>query len=421
MKPTSWVEIDLDAVSHNLRAARQVIGDIVPVFAVVKADAYGHGARAIALTALAAGAYGLAVSTVSEGVELRPRLRRFGTPPILVMGPLLPENVDDALENELTPSLWSLEEAQLLEDRARRRGQMVAAHVFVDTGMGTMGLPPHLVPEIFHQAQGFEHTVLEGLYSHFATAFAPDGPFARQQLALFLRIRDQLRQAGFQPPLCHMANSAAALLMPEARLDAVRLGNILYGEHPSGATRSLVELRNPWAWKTTVVSIRNVPSGGSLGYGRDFVATRPVRAAILPVGLADGFMVAAVRPMSTLRHLGRALALDILRFFGRAPSAGQVLIGGQPVPVLGRVAMQTCAVDVSGRPDVRPGTEAQLLARRASVAPWVPRLYAGNMARFLALDGPGPAGAPARVRIRRLAARHQVPPRMARRWRAPKA
>lgn len=421
MKPTSWVEIDLDAIAHNLRAVRQVIGDTVQIFAVVKADAYGHGARAAALTALAGGAYGLAVSTVSEGAELRPRLRRFGTPPILVMGPLLSGDVDDVLEHELTPSLWGLDEAQALEDRARRRGQMVAAHVFVDTGMGTMGLPHHLVLRLFQQARDFEHTVLEGLYSHFATAFAPNSPFAKQQLALFLRILDELREAGFQPPLCHMANSAAALLMPEARLDAVRLGNVLYGEHPSGATRTMVRLRNPWAWKTTVVSIRNVPAGGSLGYGRDFVAARPVRAAILPVGLADGFMVTAVRPMSTWRHLGRALALDVLRFFGHAPAAGQILIGGQPVPVLGRVAMQTCAVDVSGRPDVHPGTEAQLRARRASVAPWVPRLYTGNMARYLALDGPGPAGAPAPVRVRRLAARRQVPPRMARRWRAPKA
>lgn len=421
MRPTSWVEVDLDAIAHNLRAVRQVVGEAVKVFAVVKADAYGHGARAAALTALTSGAHGLAVSAVSEGVELRPRLRRFGTPPILAMGPLLRENVGDVLDHELTPSLWSLEEAQLLEDAARRRGQPVAAHVFVDTGMGTMGLPPHLVLKLFLLAREFQYMVVEGIYSHFATAFAPNGPFARQQLALFLHILEELHEAGFDPPLRHMANSAAALLMPEARLDAVRLGNVLYGEHPSGATRAMVELKNPWAWKTTVVSIRNVPTGGSLGYGRDFIAARPTRAAILPVGLADGFMLAAVRPMSTLRHLGRALALDILRFAGRGPAAGQVLIGGQPCPILGRVAMQTCAVDATARLDVQPGTEALLQARRASVAPWVPRLYTGNMARYLALDGPGPEGAQAPVRVRRLAARRQVPPRMARRWRAPKA
>jgi alanine racemase len=285
------VEIDLQAIVDNAAAVRAVTG--VPLYAVVKADAYGHGAVAVA-TALAQAnaAAGFCVSLVEEGVALR---EAGVTLPILVMGPSQVGGEDDMVAAKLTAVISSDEDLEALVDVAKRRSVAVDAHLKIDTGMGRLGVPAERAAELAVVAARNGIRIV-GLMTHFANADTDEAGDAtsltRAQLAKFVEVDRAVTAAGAPISVRHAANSSAALVFPAARLDLVRCGIALYGNgrwaHPGERDRDTTQVQAAMRLVTAIAQLRRVPIGASVGYGATWRAERESRIAVLPCGYADG-------------------------------------------------------------------------------------------------------------------------------------
>jgi alanine racemase len=338
VRPTR-AEIDLSAIAANVALACRLAGPQTQVMAVVKADAYGHGAVPVAKTALDAGATWLGVATPEEAVPLR----AAGTASrILVLGPITPEQADLVAAQDLDQCVSDLGQVEALDRAARASGRVVALHLKVDTGMGRVGLRPHEARRAAEKIRDLSCVHLVGLMTHFAEAEAEDQAFAREQLARFAEAMRDLAAAGLPRPIRHAANSAGLLFLPEARLDLVRPGIMLYGYHPRGLRRPAEPMLRPaLRLRTEISQIHDVSRGESVSYGRTFVAKRDLRVATLPIGYADG--------------VGRLLS-----------NRGCVLIRGRRVSILGRVCMDMTMMDVTDVPDARVGDEAVLIGRQGA-------------------------------------------------------
>ncbi len=323
----SWVEVDLDAIRHNAGVMRSILAPGCQLMAVVKAQAYGHGAVAVARAALEAGATWLAVARVREGVQLR---AAGIDAPILLLGPMTPSEIPTLVEGELRPILVSLEQAEAMSKVARMARRTVPVHLKVETGMGRYGAPVEEMLRWLPRAARLPGLRLEGLCSHFATADERDGSYAASQLATFRAARERLALAGFRFPLAHMAASAGILGIEASHMDMVRLGLSLYGLYPSAHLESRAPLRPALSLYSEVARLFRVRVGQSVGYGRTFVADREMEAALVPIGYADGL------PRS---HSNR----------------GFMLVNGCRAPLIGRVSMDQCVVEVSGCGAVREG------------------------------------------------------------------
>lgn len=355
-RPTR-AEIDLDCIVYNLRLAREAVGPAVAVMAVVKADAYGHGAVPVARAALAAGAARLGVATLEEARALR---QSGIVAPVLIMGWTPPWQLEAALDLNLTLTLFSAPDALAVAELASRRGRRARIHVKVDTGMGRVGFPagegaPAEIAALC-RLPGLEP---EGIYTHFAASDV-DRAFTLEQLARFHALVRELEAAGITFPVRHAANSGAVWNVPEAHLDMVRLGISLYGYHPAGPAAEVAPeehqvaypaeqpmarppLRPALSWRTAVAQVKEVPPGTSVSYGRAYVTRGWERLATLPVGYADGF--------------NRGLS-----------NRGAVLIDGRRSPVVGRVCMDQIVVSVPAGVEVRQGDEAVLIGRQGGEA-----------------------------------------------------
>ncbi|MCS7179480.1 MAG: alanine racemase [Anaerolineae bacterium] len=332
----TWAEIDLEAIKVNIRSFCRWVGPRVQVIAVVKANAYGHGAVPVARTALEAGASRLAVHRLLEGVELR----QAGIPaPILVMGYVPPDGAEEVIRWGLTPTVTTPEVAQALSARAVAAGVVIPVHIKVDTGMGRFGLLPDEVVPFARALSALPGLRMEGIFTHFCTADSADPAYMRLQFRRFVDVLEGLSGAGISIPLRHACNSAATMRFPEAHLDAVRPGIAIYGLDPSSEWPPVFPLRPAMMLKSRVVRVRTIPPGWGIGYGRTFIPDRPMRVALLPVGYGDGY------------H--RILS-----------NRGAVLLHGQRAPVLGRVSMDQIVVDVSHIPEVREEDVAVLFGRQ---------------------------------------------------------
>jgi alanine racemase len=329
----TWAEIDLDAIAHNVSAYKRHVGPNVEVMAVVKANAYGHGALPVARAALLAGATRLAVHRAIEGAELR---QTGIDAPILVMGYTPPSGAGMVVSRRLTPSLMTSEFAQALSARASALGVSVPVHVKVDTGMSRYGLMPGEVVDFLLAIQKLPGLYLEGLFTHFATADWADLTHTRGQLGVFTDVIQAARSAGVEFPVIHAANSAATMRLSEAHFNAVRPGIGLYGLDPSSEWPPIFELRPALALKSLVGRVRQLPAGAGVSYGRTFITPKPTLAALVPVGYGDGY------------H--RILS-----------NRGSVLIRGQRAPILGRVSMDQFVVDASHIPGVQQDDEVVIL------------------------------------------------------------
>lgn len=336
-RPT-WIEVDRAALTNNVQQIRR-LAPTCRLMAVVKANAYGHGAVAVAQTVLAAGADCCAVATLAEALELRQAGIRA---PILVLGYLPVWQVDEAVRHDVTVTVFDLETVQALDRAARAAGRPAQVHVKVNTGMNRLGLPLQAVGEFLTMLHDFEHVTVEGIFTHFATSDT-DRDFARLQFSRFATLLQELEQAGLRPPVAHAANSAAILTLPETHLDLVRCGIALYGLDPDVEGTPLPpEFRPALSWKAQVAQVSFLQPGDGVSYGREFVAAAPMTVAVLPVGYADGF---PRRPFTW----------------------GSVLIHGEFAPILGRVCMDQCVVDVTAIAEhapVRQGDEAVLIGRQ---------------------------------------------------------
>lgn len=331
--------INLDDIAHNVRQVRRAVGPRVLVMAVVKADAYGHGAVPVARTALAGGADRLAVAIVEEGVALR---EAGIDAPILVMGWTPPGQLALALAHDLDLTVFSPEDARALNDAAARLRRRPRVHIKIDTGMGRLGFRAEsaATTAVVERICRLPALDVEGVYTHFA-ASESDPEFTAQQLEVFGELLAGLRRAGIEFAIRHAANSGAIWGLPPSHLDMVRPGISLYGYHPAGweaaGRPGMPDLRPALTWVTRVAQVREVGPGTSVSYGRTYVTAGWERLATLPVGYADGFSR------------------------GLSGGRGLVLVNGEPVPVVGRVCMDQIVVNVTEAGPVQPGDEVVLL------------------------------------------------------------
>ena len=366
LEPNAWIAVSREALRHNFGAVRSLSaeGQTKPpqVIAVVKANAFGHGAVETARILEEAGADFFAVTTPLEAMELR-EAGIVGR--ILVFLPPLVDQIAPLLEADLDLTVCDAFGADAIAEAASALGKSASVHLKVDTGMGRLGaLPPDalaLAPKIAQTPS----LSLAGVYTHFARALEKDEVATRKQFAVFEKFLGEMARLGINPGLRHCANSAALVRFPEMRLDAVRPGTILYGQYPSGAVPRLRDLRETWRMLAHIVTIRDVPAGSSIGYGGEYVTRRPSRLAVLPIGYADGFTVAPLSASSGWRSLKNWLR----------PSPITVTIRGKRVPVVGRVAMQICTVDVTDLPGATVGDLVTLPARRITASARLPRVY----------------------------------------------
>lgn len=328
--PPNWLTVDLDAVADNVRAVARLVGDGTRVCAVVKAEAYGLGAVEVARAALAAGAERVAVARVDEGV----RLRRAGLrAPILLIAGFVPGEAQAIVDHRLTPTVVSEEDALLLARLAGRAGERLDVHVKVDTGLTRYGAPPAEVPTLVRLLRGLPSIRVEGIYSHFSSADDADRHHTEEQLHRLHEVVaavESVDGSGWRPPIVHAANSAASLREPTTWLHMVRLGICLSGHYPSEHVPATVALRPAVALRARLLSVRDIAAGTTIGYGRTYRADRPMRVGLVPAGYADGV------PRS---HSNRGVALA----------------GGVRVPLIGRVSMDQCVVDLSEVPWVEAG------------------------------------------------------------------
>lgn len=289
----AWAEISASAIAHNVRVLKAVMGDSL-LCAVVKANAYGHGAPLAARAALEGGADALAVAMVDEGIELR---EAGVNVPILLLAEIPASTIPDALGHSLTLTIGSLAGAKAAADWAEKLGGKHRVHVKIDTGMGRMGVALEEVGDVVDLLLGSGAIDLEGLYTHFSVAEGSsddDRAFTKSQIALFNEVVDALRERGVAPRMVHSANSAGALGYPEARLSMVRVGLALYGYLPSGWLASALEeqsleLRPALALRAQVVAVRRVLKGERPSYGRSRALERDATIVTVPFGYADGY------------------------------------------------------------------------------------------------------------------------------------
>lgn len=329
IRPTQ-LRVDLSSIRHNVREVAEAAAP-AKVLAVVKANAYGHGAVQVSQAALEAGADMLAVALIEEGAQLR---QAGVTAPILMLGTTDVHAVEAAVEYDVTPVVFLPEVLFALESVAAKKGVCASAQIKIDTGMNRIGVrTEEELSAVLDAVAKCPHVRITGALTHFATADVPESDFGGEQIARFERMTALMRAWGLNFER-HAAASAAAVRYPQARYDRVRAGIVMYGIDPLGQ----LDVRPALRWTTRVSYVKTIEPGDTVSYGRRFTAARPTRIATLPVGYADGYRRS---------------------FSNRA----QVLLHGRRVPVVGSVCMDQVMVDATGL-DVQMGDEAVLLGRQ---------------------------------------------------------
>lgn len=334
----SLAEVNLEAIARNFRAVCALLTPGTRAMAVVKADAYGHGAVPVARRLLAAGAEWLGVAGVAEGLELR---RAAIDAPVLLLQGIHPSQAPRALELDLTPIVYSRETAEALAAAASRAGRRLPVHVKVDTGMARLGVNGDELGSFLEWFKGFDSLEIEGICSHMALAEEPESALSVRQKERFATALALAEDHDLRPRLRHLANSAAAILDPATHYDLVRLGISLYGAHPGPRTHGKLSLEPALTWKSFLWQIRDVPPDTPVSYGGTWRTDRCSRIGVLPVGYADGYS-------------------------RRLSSNADVLVRGRRCPVVGRVCMDLTMIDVTDVPEARPGDEAVLLGAQGS-------------------------------------------------------
>ncbi|MHB8482761.1 MAG: alanine racemase [Nitrospiria bacterium] len=341
-------EVDLNALLHNLRQIQRLSGPDHSLIAVVKADAYGHGAVKVSQTLEAAGVQILGVALVQEGIELRRAGIRL---PILVMGSVLKEQIPPLFEFQLTPVLFQATLIPLLEKEAENHGIVLPVHLKVDTGMGRLGIQPSEFKPFLQEILANKRIKIEGIMTHFADADQTRPENSKKQLAIWDKIMEELKGFNLAPPYIHLSNSAALLSLPGINSNPVRPGLMLYGY--SSIQDSRLSLKPVLSFKTRVVHLKTVPPGTPISYGGTFVTSRQSVIATIAAGYADGYW--------------RALS-----------NSGKVLIHGTRAPVVGRVCMDMTMIDVTGIAGITIGDEVVLIGKQGEdfisaeeVAGWI--------------------------------------------------
>jgi len=346
LTPMGWAEIDLSALTHNLRVVKGCLQRGTQFAAVVKKNAYGHGIVPIARAAVAAGADYLGVLSLEEGVELR---EANITSPILILGYFPPREANEVIGKHLTSTVVEPELALALDNAARDLGTIAQVHVNVDTGIHRFGATVEEAIKLLHFLSGLRHLRVTGLYTHFSSADAPEKRLTEVQLEEFLRFAALFPQVKF----LHAANSAATLRFPKTHLNLVRIGLAMYGLYPFPRTETQVQLRPVLSVKARVTRLHQLKPGDGVSYGLNWVTKKEALVALVYLGYGDG--------------LSRLLS-----------DRGEMLVRGQRVPIRGDICMEQCIVEVTMVPGIKVGDEVVFIGRQGTaeitadeVADWI--------------------------------------------------
>jgi alanine racemase len=330
----AWAEIDLDAITHNLSVIRRRAGSGVHVMLVVKADAYGHGAVAVAHHAVRCGIGSLGVGTSAEALELREAGVRA---PILVLGTVVDEEAASTLRHDVEIGIHSSDRAAMLADLAKSLGTRARVHLNIDTGMGRLGVLPESALRLFEEIHQSPYLVLAGVMTHISSARGALDETAQEQVRVFERTLSEARERGLLAGRIHVANSAALFTSLQPLYGAVRPGISAYGILPGGLPGA-DELRPVMSLTSQVVFLKDLPAGTRVGYDSTWTTKTGTRIATLPVGYNDGVS-------------------------WRLGNRGEVLIRGKRAPIVGRVSMDYTTIDVGHVPGVRVGDTVTLFGR----------------------------------------------------------
>jgi alanine racemase len=331
----AWAEVDLDALAHNVREVRRLTDNHAEVLAAVKADAYGHGLVASSRIFLENGADRLGVATLIEAVELR---NAGIDAPILTLGYTPDEDWETLIENDTAATIYTLQQAESLNRAAAVHGVKAVVHIKVDSGMGRLGFQPNDASvRAIAEIDALLNIDLEGIFTHFAISDAADKTYTRHQYELFTWILSELKKVGVEPRIRHVSNSAAIIDMPEYALDMVRPGIMLYGYEPSpDVDMSKLTLKPAMRLKARLANVKTVPAGVGISYGLTYTTKRPSVVGTLPLGYADGYR--------------RALS-----------NRGWVDVHGDRAPIIGRVCMDQCMIDLTDTGGAEIGDEVTLI------------------------------------------------------------
>ncbi len=338
MSEITWIEVDLNAIEHNLKAIKSMVGSGIKILAIVKADAYGHGAVKVSQTLEQNGIDMLGVAFPMEGIELRQSNTNI---PILILNPILSEQIEDVIKHSLRVTVNNLDIANEISIIAKRYHRNIKIHVEIDTGMGGAGICPDNALSFIKALLLIENLNIEGVFTHFNSSEEKDKSFTYKQNKRFKEVIKQLENEKITIPLIHAANSAAILDIPDSYFNMVRPGLILYGIFPSNYVLRNIDLKQAMSFKTRIINLKQLEPGSLIGYGRTFEILQQTTAATIPVGYKDGFN----RGFSSL---------------------GEVLVNGIRVPIIGRICMDRCFIDVTNLPDVEIGSEVILLGNQGN-------------------------------------------------------
>ena len=335
-------EIDLTAFRHNLQNLRKYLDPQTRIMAVVKADAYGHGAVPCARIAVESGAANyLGAGVIEEGIELR---ENGLNAPILILGSIFPDEAEDLVRHNLATILCTQPLAQALSKEAEKQDKTVSVHIKVDTGMNRLGISPENLPTLLDQVRNLKNLKIEALSTHFSSADDEDLSVTQAQLEKFQTALTILQKEGVHTPIVHCANTSALFKFPESHFNMVRPGLILYGVLPSPSLRPVIDQgENPFQpvmqWKSQIILLKPIAKNQPVSYSGSFTTQRDSLIATLPIGYADG--------------LHRMLSNKM-----------DVLIRGRRAPQVGNICMDMILIDVTDIPDVQAGDEVVIFGRQ---------------------------------------------------------
>ena len=339
-KELVWAEVNLKAIENNFNELAKKVQNNAKICAIVKANAYGHGVIEVVETVLKAGADYLAVARIEEALEIRKA--GFKTP-ILILGYTPMDSINDLIDNDIEQTAYCLDYIKEINKLAVNKGKKAKIHIKIDTGMGRLGILPEVAGAFATKVLEYNNIDIVGVFSHFAKADAFDKSYAKKQLTSFQLALDNISNAGIEIPIKHIANSAAVLDFPESHFDMVRFGVALYGLWPSDEVQKDVNLQPSMKLKAKITHVKEMPPHKYISYGCTFETKRKSLIATLPIGYADGWT--------------RMLSGKV-----------KVLINNIKVPVVGRICMDQCMIDVTDVTDVNVGDEVILFGTKEQSA-----------------------------------------------------
>lgn len=367
-----WIEIDVDAVRNNLQQVKSKLDEEVRLIAVLKADAYGHGAIEVARILYQNGVDFFAVSFLEEALRLRQAGIRAS---IMLFTPLATANqMEEALKNYLTISVTSQWDADLLEQVSNKLNITATIHLKIDTGLGRFGLTGPEAVEICRQFQNNSRIYIEGIYTHMAQA-ASNSRYTKQQFNRFMEVVTFLEEAGYRIPVKHCANSAVFLKYPRMHLNAVRIGTLLSGQHPVGDFANPLLLKDPYCFKSRIISVRTLPAGSYIGYYSTYRLKKKAQIAVIPVGYQHGLNVEVMNRPASFKDFLKIVAKTILTYLNISRFQPGVYLHGHKYPIRGKVFMQLALVEIPWGVPVEVGEVVEVPVRKTLAGGDVVRLY----------------------------------------------